>query len=328
MHRRGELALKNENGLIPVIVDGDPCLRFEFPGLRIGAAEYAEGPTGCTVLHFPEGARCEVDVRGGAPGLFGGYCYADAICFAGGSFYGLEAVSGVAAEILHARKSAAWASIACVSGAVIYDFGRRSTLHYPDKLLGQAAFRAAAEGSFPIGRRGAGVSASVGKIYGSERFAAEDGGQGAAVKTIGDLTIAVFTVVNSVGAVLDEDGTVMRGFLDLSTGRRHRLETILTEQPKELAKVALRGVGNTTLTAVVVNKHIPANELRQLGRQVHSAMARVIQPFHTLYDGDILFALSVGEDPASLSSVVIGEIASNLACAAVRSAVVPHFRVA
>jgi hypothetical protein len=31
-------------------------LTFDFPGLAIGVAEYAEGPTGCTVLHFHAGA--------------------------------------------------------------------------------------------------------------------------------------------------------------------------------------------------------------------------------------------------------------------------------
>ena len=31
-------------------------LSFDFPGLEIGVAEYAEGPTGCTVFHFPEDA--------------------------------------------------------------------------------------------------------------------------------------------------------------------------------------------------------------------------------------------------------------------------------
>ena len=39
-------------------------LEFAFPGLEIGVAEYDEGPTGCTVFHFPAGAACSIDVRG------------------------------------------------------------------------------------------------------------------------------------------------------------------------------------------------------------------------------------------------------------------------
>jgi len=95
-----------------------------------------------------------VDVRGGSPGLIGGYERVDAVCFAGGSLYGLEAATGVAAEILAARGTAVWGSIACVSGAIIYDFGVRQNLIYPDKALGRAAFLSAKAGRFPLGQRG------------------------------------------------------------------------------------------------------------------------------------------------------------------------------
>ena len=49
-------------------VNTPPSLTFDFPGLRIGIAEYPEGPTGVTVFHFPERAFGAVDMRGGAPG--------------------------------------------------------------------------------------------------------------------------------------------------------------------------------------------------------------------------------------------------------------------
>src|SRR6516225_12276358 len=82
------------------------CLRFDFPGLRIVVAEYPEGPTGVTVFQFPQRAFGAVDTRGGAPGsaltqvLTASYGrYVSAIVFCGGSAYGLEAASGVAAEL-------------------------------------------------------------------------------------------------------------------------------------------------------------------------------------------------------------------------------------
>jgi L-aminopeptidase/D-esterase-like protein len=40
-------------------------LKFDFPSFKVGVAEYEEGPTGCTVFHFPEGAASAIDVRGG-----------------------------------------------------------------------------------------------------------------------------------------------------------------------------------------------------------------------------------------------------------------------
>src|SRR5256714_2394385 len=97
--------LTNDNAqLVPRTSFDGPELRFDFPGLEIGVAEYDEGPTGCTVFHFPNGAACSTDVRGGSPGTTGaGYELVHAICLAGGSLYGLEAAAGVAAELLARR---------------------------------------------------------------------------------------------------------------------------------------------------------------------------------------------------------------------------------
>jgi L-aminopeptidase/D-esterase-like protein len=99
---------------------GEPALAFDLPGVEIGVAEYDDGPTGCTVFHFPERVAAAVDVRGGAHGTTGAYPQLDAICLAGGSTYGLEAVSGVAGELFARRgHSVAWPDIALVAGAII-----------------------------------------------------------------------------------------------------------------------------------------------------------------------------------------------------------------
>jgi len=108
----------------PNIVSDQPRLEFDFPSVRIGVAEYLEGPTGCTVFHSPGGANGAVDIRGGPPGVLEypwGRC--DAICFAGGSLYGLEAATGVAAELLAQRDYAvSFTTVASVGTAIIYDF--------------------------------------------------------------------------------------------------------------------------------------------------------------------------------------------------------------
>jgi L-aminopeptidase/D-esterase-like protein len=141
-------------------------LSFEFAGLEIGVAEYDEGPTGCTVLHFPEGpVACSTDVRGGSPAVSGaGVALVDAVCLAGGSLFGLEAAAGVAAELLARRDYRTdWLQIPLVSGAIIFDWGGRDNAVYPDKELGRAALRSARPGLFPLGARGAGRSATAGK---------------------------------------------------------------------------------------------------------------------------------------------------------------------
>lgn len=90
---------------VPRTNPSGPALTFDFPGMRIGVAEYDEGPTGTTVFHFPGKVVGVVDVRGGAPGTI----FTDAlrlgirerrldgVVFSGGSAYGLAAATGAAA---------------------------------------------------------------------------------------------------------------------------------------------------------------------------------------------------------------------------------------
>src|SRR5579871_2975397 len=110
--------------LVPRTEFGGPQLTFDFPGMEIGIAEYAEGPTGCTVFHFPEGATTAIDVRGGWVGKIGDYDWNHAICLAGGSLYGLQATSGVSAELFR-RHAYSLETFALVSGAIIFDYGQR-----------------------------------------------------------------------------------------------------------------------------------------------------------------------------------------------------------
>jgi 6-aminohexanoate-oligomer endohydrolase len=291
-------------------------LRFDFPGLRVGIAEYEDGPTGCTVFHLPPGgAACSVDVRGGSPGTIGNYEWAHAVCFAGGSLYGLEAACGVSAELMAIRGyTVGWTDVELTLGAIVYDFGRRDNAIYPDAALGREALRAAREGIFPLGRRGAGRSVTVGKTFGLDQ--GEFSGQGGAFRMVGPTRIAVFTVVNAFGAIVDRGGNVVRGHYDPERGTRTPLVEALEQQLPQAAP------GNTTLTLVVTNQRLDRRELRQLGVQVHASLARAIQPFHALVDGDVLYTVSTREvENDELPSLSLGLVASELAWDAVLSCV-------
>ena len=304
--------------LVPRTDFDGPALAFDFPALRVGIAEYDEGPTGCTVFHFRDGAALALDVRGGAPGVLGDHGFVHAICLAGGSLYGLEAATGVAAELFAAGgHDTAFGRIALVSGAIIYDYRGRDNAIYPDKALGRAAFRAAAEGGgrFPLGARGAGRNATVGKAFRAEGI--EPAGQGGAFRQVGPTRIAVFTVVNAVGAIVGRDGRVVRGHRDPATGaRRHAIANL--ERELAAGGAAPPEQGNTTLTVVATNQRLSADALRQLGRQVHTSMARAIHPFHAPTDGDVLFAATTNEvDNAALDGYSLGVLAAELAWDAV-----------
>ncbi len=304
--------------LTPQTTWDGPSLTFDFPALRIGVAAYPEGPTGCTVFHFPAGAACALDVRGGVPGYLGDYAWVDAICLAGGSLYGLEAATGVAAEIFALRgHTANWMEIALVSGAIIFDYGPRDNTIYPDKALGRAAFKAAQSGIFPLGGRGAGSSARVGA--GFDRDRGELAGQGGAFRQVGETKLAVFSVVNALGAIVDRDGTVVRGHRDRATGTRDHLVADL-ERRLTAGEQPTPSHGNTTLTVVVTNQKLDRQSLQQVGRQVHSSMARAIQPFHTMSDGDLLFTVTTAAvENAALGATALGLLASELAWDAVLS---------
>ena len=180
-------------------------LTFDLPGVRVGIAE-REGPTGITVFYFPERVFGVVDTRGGAPGSsltealkasFGKYI--SAIAFCGGSAYGLEAASGVAAGLLNSGvASQRWGEIAIVPAAAVFDFKGRRNAVYPDKELGLAALKAARDSWFPLGAHGVGSFVHCGSYFG-ESFM-ERSGQGAAFRKLGSTSLAVFTVVNARGA--------------------------------------------------------------------------------------------------------------------------------
>lgn len=300
----------------------EPFLKFDFPGIKVGIGEYEEGPTGCTVIQVLKNNMMYVDVRGGAVGVIGQHWgFTNAVCFSGGSLYGFEAISGVTAELLKQNNySPDWETIPIVNGAIIFDVGFRANTIYPDKELGRLAVSSAREGILPIGNQGAGKSATVGKNL--DYNSAQLGGQGGAFKQIGDTKIFVCTVVNSVGAIMNKKGEIVRGFWDDSKEQRlDLLKEISKKSENENNKKEQNATTkNTTLTVVITNQKMDRYGLTQMGRQVHTSMARAINPFHTITDGDVLFMISTNEvEIKKLDLTSLGVVASEVAWDAVLS---------
>ena len=312
-------------------VPRDRVLTFDFPGVRIGTAEYEAGPTGATVFYFPKPVMAAVDVRGGAPGTINTDAlrlaydepFVDAITFAAGSSYGLSVATGVAEALKAQRKDPGdWTTIPFVTGAIIFDLGpRRFTSVTPDAALGRQALAAAREGVFPLGAAGAGRFATQGGYF----DARTNSGQGAAVRQAGPTKVAVFTVVNALGHVVDRGGRVVRcagptpdecGTIGERTSAKLRSKGALTEAaPQRLS-------GNTTLTLVLTNQKLPVWALQRLAVQVHASLGRAIQPYSTTNDGDVLFAATTGEvDNPQLQIDDLGLLASETAWDAVISSV-------
>ena len=143
--------------------------------------------------------------------------------------------------------------------------------------------------------------------------------KGGAVTAIGPTRIGVFTVVNALGAIVDRTGKVVRGNRG-DDGRR----ASIAEGIAAKATDAEPPQGNTTLTVVVTNQRFDAVTLRQIGRQVHAAMARAIQPFHGRADGDVLYAVSTMQvENPRVSDFTTAAVAGELAWDAVLSCFEP-----
>ena len=307
---------------LPISTDvGERLLKYDFEGFRVGIAEYPDGPTGVTVFRFEQPAAASLDVRGGSPGIVGDYGLVHAISLAGGSLLGLETVSGVVEAIYENNEYRTdWYSIPLVSGGIVYDFGGTDrTSIYPDKRLGRAAFETAAANQFPLGARGAGRSVTVGNGLDFDR--GEQSGQGAAYRELGGLKVFAAVVLNAIGAVVDRKGNVVLGHKNPETNQRGTFLEDIEHRVQAAQDTTQPQPGNTTLTVVIVNKTLNASSLRQLARQVHSSMARGIQPFQTSFDGDALWFVTTGEaDLTVWSDVAVGAVASDVVWDAILTA--------
>jgi L-aminopeptidase/D-esterase-like protein len=279
-----------------------PVLTFNWPAVQIGIGSYEEGPTGLTVFRFPNRVSAVVDVRGGAPGTINtdvlrlGYSnrFVDAIVFAGGSDYGEEATTAVMTALLDdGTHNGEWNKMAFAAGAIIYDLiDHRLNDIYPDKRLAQAALHDLRTGVFPLGAQGAGRSATQGSLFDCGTYS----GQGGAFRQIGDTKIAAFTVVNALGVVTDREGRMVRCHRDPAWGNVVLTADVLAHVPAHKPAGLPAGPStHTTISLVVTNRQMSIGELQRLAVEVHTSMARGIQPFATAEDGDTLYAVSTEE---------------------------------
>src|SRR5580698_640841 len=301
-----------QEDLVPDSDIHGPVLKFEWPDIQVGVATYETGPTGLTIVRFMHRASVVVDSRGGAPGTVNtdllrlGYDAprVDAIVFSGGSAYGEEAITATMTGLKDAgSRSGAWDNIALAAGAIIYDFGgRRLNEIYPDKRLAQATLRALRTGVFPLGAQGAGRMAMQGGFFGCLAHS----GQGAAFREINGVKIAAFVVVNAFGSVIDRQGNIVSCHPAAAWGGLPKIADLLTHVPLSRRPDWIPTPAddtptqrNTTVSLIVTNARLDYAGLQRLAIQVHTSMARAIQPFSTFDDGDTLFAASTDEVPAT-----------------------------
>ena len=255
-------------------------------GIRVGDWTDDVALTGCTVVLPPKGTVASCEVRGGAPGTRGTDMLqpgtlleeAHAIVLTGGSAFGLATAGGVE-RYLEERGIGSEIGpvlVPSVAAAVIFDLGVGDPTRRPGSEEGYAACVAAST-DVSEGRVGAGTGATVAKLWGPTRGV--PGGLGTWAVQDGDLVVGALFVVNAVGEIVDEDGSVLAG---------PRLEP--GERREDL--IEWMRAGNTTIGVVATNAILSKPDVRRLAEAANDAVDGAVRPAHTLFDGDAVFTLA------------------------------------
>jgi L-aminopeptidase/D-esterase-like protein len=76
---------------------------------------------------------------------------------------------------------------------------------------------------------------------------------------------------------------------------------------------------NTTLVVVATNAGFSKEDINKVAQMAQNGLSRTIQPVHTMYDGDIVFAVSTGEEKSDIN--VVGQAAAEVVSGAILDAV-------
>jgi L-aminopeptidase/D-esterase-like protein len=297
----------------------------DIPGIRVGHISDFEAITGCTAILCEQGAVGGVDIRGSASGteeiatLDPGHVdpQVHAILLTGGSAFGLEAASGVRRYLEHRGVGviAGSARVPIVPAAVIFDLPIAKRGVRPNLAMGEAAASAASTEAVPEGSVGAGTGATIGKLFGLER--AMKAGVGTFTVNLPDgVMVSSLVVVNALGDVRDPDtGKIVAGARK-APGSREFANTV------EAMKHGAIGTfirSNTTLGVVATNAKLTKVQATKLAQFASLGMARTIYPVNTMFDGDTVFALSLGDHQTDIN--ILGVAAAEALAEAILRAV-------
>lgn len=275
------------------------------PGVEVGHWTDPVARTGVTVITFPEPNVAAVEVRGGAPGsretaILGPGMRVEtiqALVFSGGSAFGLAAVDGVMRRLeADGRGHPTLAGrVPIVPAAVVFDLAVGDPAVRPGPEEGASAYDARTSDPVAAGKVGAGAGASVAAWRGPD--ARRDGGIGSVAVPVavpnggdgrGEATVAALVVVNAVGDAFTLEGEPL-------TGGPHVPAQVPVRPPAVMEQ--------TTLVAVAVDARLSRAELSRVIVRSHDALGVCFRPAHTRFDGDAVFAVATGSEPADVEAV-------------------------
>jgi len=303
-------------------------------GIAVGAAHDEAARTGVTVVVPHKRATGAVDVRGGGPGTretdlldpVNHVDEVDAIVLSGGSVFGLEAASGVAAWLGARGRGYSLRGLPMVApivpAAILFDLANGGDKNWgelpPYRALGRAAIEDA-RADFSLGNVGAGRGARAGGLkggVGSASAVTEDG-----------YTVGALAAVNAFGSVLvPGTRTFWAWALEQNGELGGQSAPILPAGGMSLdfpidTKATRSPRTSTTLAVVAVDAALTAVEAKRLAIMAQDGLARSVRPVHTPYDGDVVFALATAEralaEPRPLMLARLGTIGADCVARAI-----------
>ncbi|EOD01123.1 P1 family peptidase [Caldisalinibacter kiritimatiensis] len=293
-------------------------------GIKVGHSENFEGMTGCTVILCEEGATTGVDVRGSAPGtretdLLKPEKLVDkvhAVVLSGGSAFGLDAASGVmkALEEKEIGFDVGVTKVPIVCSAVLFDLNIGDYRIRPDAKMGYEACLKASKEENRQGNVGAGTGATVGKILGPDN--AMKSGLGSASMQVGELWVGAIVAVNSFGDVYDyKTNKLLAGTIDKESKKLLNSYELMKNQSKTVGFPAK----NTTIGVVATNAKLTKAQANKVAEMAQNGYAKSINPIHTMFDGDTIFAMATGKVEADVN--LVGTLASEVMSRAITNGV-------
>jgi len=283
----------------------------DVPGIEVGQAQDTEALTGVTVILCRKGAVGGVDQRGGAPGtretdLLNPINLVEkvhAVVLAGGSAFGLDSTSGVM-KYLEEQKvgfDVGVARVPIVPAAILFDLALGRADVRPTPEMGYRAAAAANTDAVAEGNAGAGMGASVGKLFGNAG-AMKSGIGTASIDIGGGIIVGALAAVNAYGDVVDpQTGKILAGARTVKAGPltlgapgyfADTLATMKTFAGRMIEGLSMRS--NTVIGVVATNAKLTKPEANKMAQMAQDGLARAIRPAHTMLDGDTIFALATG----------------------------------
>jgi len=291
-------------------------------GIKVGQESDFQGFTGCTVILCESGATGGIDIRGTASGTrqvdslnpLHLVPYVHAVCIAGGSAYGLDASSGVMQFLEEKGIGLEFfvGKVPIVPSANLFDLFFGDAKARPHKEMGYRACQKATDGKVEEGSVGAGTGATVGKVF-TVRQAMKGGVGTASEKLHGGVVVGALVVVNSYGDVIDsKTGKILAGARKSPDSREFAETRLVFREGRE--REASPGQ-STTIGVIATDAALTKTEATKVAQMAQDGIARAISPSHTIFDGDVTFALSLGDKRAQLTT--IGLVAAELLAEAI-----------